>query len=310
MQREVTSWPQFCKYSGLQIALGADGSGDARVRQERSQHWGHLSVQDFCTGLWTLVAQPGRYLVIGTRTIRIVLQDLSHRGCKWWNSAFGLAGAFAFWAHWGLRGWSGAATWERTWIAWKRLRPGTVCCLFPPRENQFKLETKQASSTATWARWKAGGRGSHRRETGQGWQRRLFVEEVENNSVSVPHRLQGGWSRAELANSCRKPSWDSGELEQALARIAFVVYGVCSLGSRSCSFREIRGQRRSPATCSLEVFAAAFLLWRLWLNFASKLSAIGQDFCLSAASQIFAAARAPGSRGFALPHWLFQSTKM
>lgn len=134
------------------------------------------------------------------------------------------------------------------------------------------------------------------------------MEEVENNSVSVRHCLQGGWSRAELANSCWKAWWDSGELEQALARIVFVVYGVCSPRFHSCPSREIRGQRWSLTTCSLEVSAAAFLLWWLWLNSAPKLSAIGQDFCLSA-PQIFAAVQAPGSR-FASLHWLFQSTKM
>lgn len=133
---------------------------------------------------------------------------------------------------------------KRTPDAWKRPRLWTACCVFPPREDQFRLGT--TSSTATWACWK------DEAVTGGIWARNgtaqlSFMGEVENSSVSVPHHLQEGWSRAEQANSCWKAWWDSGKLEQALARIVFVVYGVCSPRFHPSPFGEIRGQRWSPA---------------------------------------------------------------
>ena len=243
LQHDGTSWPQFCRYSGLQTDPGADGSGDSHVWQERSPHWGHLSTQDFCTGLWTFLA--GRYFVIGIRTIRIVLQILIHNGCKRWSNAFGgLSGAFVFWAHWGLPSWSGAAEWEHTgrrgrgsgceqraaFYLLEKTSLGWRSSRLPPLPHEH--DERQEDEAVTGRRWVGDGTAKPSQLS--------FVEEVENNSVSVPLRLQGGWSRAELANSCWKAWWDSGELEQTLARVVFVVFGVCSPRFHSCPSREIR----------------------------------------------------------------------
>lgn len=154
MQSEGTSWPQFYRYSGLGIALGAEGNGGVRVWWVRRLCWGWVSVAGFLHWPLIFVAQPDWYFVTGIRTLRTVLLGLwlsGHNDCNWGRDTFG---ALAHWGHWGLPSWC-----RDSHMGAHGRSSGCeqVHCLFPPWGDQLRLETQEASSVSKWACWNAGG---------------------------------------------------------------------------------------------------------------------------------------------------------